>query len=155
MRLSTKDVAKIIRKKLKAEFPDCKFSVRTDYGATTSEITVSLVEAPFNAILKAGHCVDGAFVETVDYGYHQLNQYAYNGLPGRGCPDRYNNGVVLSQEAWDIMRRVVEIDSEYNWDKSDPMTDYFNVHHYLSLEIGRWDKPFKMISKRKRKREGQ
>jgi len=26
---------------------------------------------------------------------------------------------------------------------SDPMTDYFNCSHYISIHIGRWDKPYK------------
>lgn len=29
-----------------------------------------------------------------------------------------------------------------NFDKSDPITDYFYVGHYVSLNIGNWAKPF-------------
>jgi hypothetical protein len=29
-----------------------------------------------------------------------------------------------------------------NHDNSDLMTDYFDVGHYVTLSIGRWDKPF-------------
>jgi hypothetical protein len=29
-----------------------------------------------------------------------------------------------------------------NFDNSDIMTDYFHVGHYVSIQIGKWDKPF-------------
>ncbi len=29
-----------------------------------------------------------------------------------------------------------------NWDKSDIMTDYFNVGWYIDINIGRWNKPY-------------
>lgn len=29
-----------------------------------------------------------------------------------------------------------------NWDKSDMMTDYFNVGWYVKLQFGKWDKPY-------------
>jgi hypothetical protein len=31
-----------------------------------------------------------------------------------------------------------------NWNRSEPMTDYFDVGHYVSLQFGRWDKPFEV-----------
>ena len=34
-----------------------------------------------------------------------------------------------------------------NHDNSDPMTDYFDVGHYVDLSIGQWDKPFTNTSK--------
>jgi hypothetical protein len=29
-----------------------------------------------------------------------------------------------------------------NWDKSDYMTDYFNIGWYIWINIGQWDKPY-------------
>lgn len=29
-----------------------------------------------------------------------------------------------------------------NFDKSEPMSDYFHVGHYVDIQFGRWDKPF-------------
>lgn len=28
------------------------------------------------------------------------------------------------------------------FDESDPQTDYFHVSHYLSINVGRWDRPY-------------
>ncbi|OCX76816.1 hypothetical protein A6O26_20755 [Acidithiobacillus thiooxidans] len=33
-----------------------------------------------------------------------------------------------------------------NYDKSDVMTDYFDVGHYVDLRIGKWDKPFQIAA---------
>lgn len=33
-----------------------------------------------------------------------------------------------------------------NHDRSDIMTDYFDVGWYVSIHIGRWDKPFQVIA---------
>lgn len=32
-----------------------------------------------------------------------------------------------------------------NHDNSEPMTDYFDVGWYISINIGKWDKPYKLI----------
>lgn len=48
-------------------------------------------------------------------------------------------------------KRQLEIDAEHNWDKSDIITDYFNVDHYVDIEIGSYDKPFKNTSKERNK----
>ena len=33
-----------------------------------------------------------------------------------------------------------------NHDRSDISTDYFDVGHYVSMRVGRWDKPFVMAA---------
>jgi hypothetical protein len=33
-----------------------------------------------------------------------------------------------------------------NHDKSDVMTDYFNVGWYIDINIGKWDKPYKVAA---------
>jgi hypothetical protein len=35
--------------------------------------------------------------------------------------------------------------SDYH-DRSDIMSDYFDVSHYISIDIGRWDKPYVLVS---------
>jgi len=30
------------------------------------------------------------------------------------------------------------------YDESDAMTDYFNTAYYVSVNIGKWDKPFEV-----------
>lgn len=33
-----------------------------------------------------------------------------------------------------------------NYNRSDIMTDYFDVGHYVCLNIGKWNKPFKLAA---------
>lgn len=32
-----------------------------------------------------------------------------------------------------------------HWDKSDIQTDYFNCAYYVNINIGRWNKPYKLV----------
>lgn len=33
-------------------------------------------------------------------------------------------------------------DADANFDKSEPMTDYFHVGWYVDVQVGKWDKPY-------------
>lgn len=41
-----------------------------------------------------------------------------------------------------IFERIFRALNLDNYDRSDIQTDYFDVGHYVSVHIGRWDKPF-------------
>ena len=80
----------------------------------------------------------------------QLNEYIFkDGYKESMChrgllPTGYNNGVVLTKQAWDIMEYAAKLANGYNFDDSDGMIDYFHTNFYLHIEIGRWDKPFQI-----------
>lgn len=42
----------------------------------------------------------------------------------------------------EVLQKIVDALNTDNFDKSDIMTDYFNVGHYVDLNVGRWNKPF-------------
>lgn len=44
----------------------------------------------------------------------------------------------------DFLLELKEAMNVGNWDKSDIQTDYFNVGWYLSINIGKWDKPYQL-----------
>jgi hypothetical protein len=48
--------------------------------------------------------------------------------------------------ATEILKNINDILNLNNFDKSDSMTDYFHVGHYVTLTIGSWDKPFKLVN---------
>lgn len=33
-----------------------------------------------------------------------------------------------------------------HWDKSDIQSDYFHCAYYVSMQVGRWNKPYKLVS---------
>lgn len=144
-----KEIIKEMREDLKKEFPGFKFSVvNNHYNA----ITVALMESPIKIILPFEKMSERAIYKCTNIlnnniedikknqakGYHQLNEY--------NLKDKYNeenwcNGVYLTEEGHNMLRRVVEICNKHNWDNSDAMSDYFDVNYYLFLHLGKWDKP--------------
>jgi hypothetical protein len=128
--ISTQKTAEI-RSKLKAEFPEIKFSVSKSTGGHS--LRVSIMEAPYHFLST----------EVVP----QLSSDPYT----KYCGD-INHYQLDYKTSWydniDILRRIVAICMEGNWDRSDVMTDYFDVGWYLDLSIGKWDKMFVYNPKR-------
>lgn len=60
--------------------------------------------------------------------YLQANPYHYN---------KHFDGKALA-----FLQEVIPAMNDGNWDKSDIMTDYFNVGWYIDINIGKWDKPY-------------
>lgn len=52
---------------------------------------------------------------------------------------------VFTTEQAEYLEALREALMHDHWDKSDIMSDYFSCAFYPSLEIGRWDKPYKQI----------
>jgi hypothetical protein len=150
---STKDISKIARVQLKKEFPNCTFSVTTEHYSGGSSISLSLMKADFKIVKDVKDIPEEAFERLERLGrytreqvisqqaksYHQLNHYHFNKEYDEIA---WNNGVFLTEQADNILRRAVQIIQHYNWDHSDIQTDYFDVHFYLHVNIGKWDKPF-------------
>lgn len=44
----------------------------------------------------------------------------------------------------DVLEAILGALNTDNHDRSDLMTDYFDVGHYVDLQFGRWDRPFKV-----------
>lgn len=124
--LTTKEIAAKIRNYCKVVYPTCKFSVTTEGNCYYSAITISLMEAPFNA-----------FTDTIN-DYIQVNNY-YVSEDER-----------LTEKAKFIMQDVIEYANSYNYDDSDSMIDYFDTNFYLHTNIGKWDKPFKVVERTER-----
>lgn len=61
-------------------------------------------------------------------GHIQINHYYLNDA--------------FSGEALDYLEKAKEILCADHWDESDAMTDYFNCSFYISMNIGKWDKPY-------------
>jgi hypothetical protein len=49
-------------------------------------------------------------------------------------------------DAYHFLSEVIPEMNAGNWDKSDIQTDYFNVGWYISVNIGRWNKPYQVTA---------
>jgi len=48
--------------------------------------------------------------------------------------------------AHDILTAIKSILNTDNYDNSDTMTDFFDRGHYISINIGKWDKPYRLLA---------
>lgn len=63
--------------------------------------------------------------------YISVNPYHYQ---------RHFDGVALS-----FLQEVICEMNEGNHDRSDIMTDYFDVGWYIDVNIGKWNKPYQLV----------
>ncbi len=52
-----------------------------------------------------------------------------------------------------MLKRMVEIIDQYNYDNSDSQTDYYDVNFALNLGLGKWNKAFEDFKRRERGRD--
>ncbi len=123
-------IAAEIRQTLKHEFPEWKFSVSTRSFAGGFEINVYLLEGP-RKVFTVDTITNATGYTYPINGHFEINQYHPEFM------DEY-----LTPEAVKMMTRVIDIVNRRNWDKSDPQTDYFDVHYYTTISIGRWDRHY-------------
>lgn len=114
-----REIVDIIRSWLKETYPRYRFSVRRE---GYSSIYVTLMSADFEAFTKESGLI-----------HHSINHYHIKTEKG------------LTDRAREVMTNVRNFVMSYNYDDSDPMTDYFNTNFYLTLAIGKWSNPYKVV----------
>jgi hypothetical protein len=133
--ISTEEVA-AIRKQLKAQLPEYKFSVTKHHH---SSVTVAFMKGPafkeFTYRDRNGDNVAG------DINTHeQLNHYHADKFYGE------ENGAVIKKVEKIIKTAPYEEGVGDLWfDESDSMTDYFHTAYYMSIHVGKWDKPYQIV----------
>jgi len=123
--LNQEKKAKIVVELKKVIPADWKYSLSVHH----SSITLRIMAAPID--LFAAHSGHSSWSN----GYIQLNEFCLEGQ--------------FSGDLLEIFKKIRDAMNTGNWDKSDIMSDYFNVGHYAYIHIGRWDKPFQVISEKK------
>lgn len=146
------EIAKRIKQQIKAEFPNCDFSVQGSHSGGNS-LHVTLMKSDIKVIKDSKEISELAVFRFTtnanrtleelknlqEKKHHQLNEYV---LKDDYDPDEWCNGVFLTERGHNMLRRVAEIANQYNYDNSDPQFDHFDVNFYLYLNLGKWDKPF-------------
>lgn len=95
-----------------------------------STICMTITQAPVDLIdaYTMTHCSDEVRSACMRQRSCDVNPYYWH--------DHFQ-GSTLS-----VFKGIFEALNIDNHDRSDPITDYFNVGHYVEVLIGRWDKPF-------------
>lgn len=115
-----------IQQALKNAIPaNWKWSLAVKHHST---IVLTISAAPINLISEQ---LPSPYLKP-DETYLQLNEYhlehAYEG------------------ELLETFKRIKKAMNTDNYDRSDVMTDYFDVGHYVSIQIGKWNKPFQVLA---------
>lgn len=123
--LSITDIAKAVREYAKTNdvLKECKFSITISRASMCQELHVSLMSAPKEVF------VDTTKKHMQGAHYHKEPLTSYGQL---------------------VIETITEYVQSYNYDDSDPYTDYFNVNFYVSINIGKWDKPFEVVAPKKK-----
>jgi hypothetical protein len=124
--LDIKTIAKLVRKQLKEEFPDCKFSVTKNEFSGGCSLTVIVKETPKSV-----------------YANDDKNIINYDISPYIEYPE-------LSIYGKELVIRVWEIINQYRYSDCDYQIDYFDVNFYPSLNLGNYDETVKVVEKVKK-----
>lgn len=156
--LTTVEIAKLIRKDLKAEFPECKFSVTSHSASMCSEISVSLMESPYPAYMTAeeirearkdsslwnnySHPLNEHYNINVNGKYYNVN-FMTNFTEQRGLTDEEfeafcNTVNIPTEKITSILKKADAIVNKYRYSDCDGMVDYFDTNfYYFNCEIGK------------------
>lgn len=124
---------KAIRLALKKEFPEFKFSVTKRHH---SEVDVRLMSGPSFDKQKVWHRGEEVVVDLNNMdSWSTINHYHTHWY---GKYEEFFNKIIEIIKTAPFKAGVGDL-----WfDESDSMTDYFHTAYYMSIGIGKWDKPY-------------
>ena len=97
---------------------DWKYSLRVNHH---SSIVMTIRSAPIDLMARLYPEFIG---DNIDVNHHWAHEHLAE------CPEKQ------------IILQIIDCLNLGNWNRSDIQTDYFDVGHYVDLQIGSWDKPF-------------
>lgn len=121
--LDVKDIAKFIRKDLKKEFgKGNKFSVRTSRFSGGQAIDIYIKEATDDLTYTYEELYQRNNLEKLQWDNPDLYKY---------LNELYQNSKFVRDEVKDTIKSIA---NKYNYNESDPYTDYYDVGFYLHVE---------------------
>jgi hypothetical protein len=100
-----------------------------------STLVLTIRQAPVDLLQEFRNA--GASITPME-GYYSLNPYHWDKLPH------------LSNKLRTVFAGIFEAMNKGNHDRSDVMTDYFDVGWYVDVQIGAWNSPFLHVVQPKR-----
>jgi hypothetical protein len=124
------DAVKLIQKDLKelARKEGLIIHCRRETYSGGSSIDAWLMSGP-------NHVMTDTEIQKEGKEYCQVNHYYLNES------ERYTT------YGRNILIKIHNIMRKYHHDNSDPMTDYFECNYYMSISVGKWDKPYQLTGK--------
>ena len=133
--ITTQEVA-AIRKELKAQLPQYKFSVTKHHH---SSVTVAFMKGPAFSEYTYFDRYAGEQKESVLEGHEQLNHYHAERFYGE------ENAAIINKVEEIIKTAPVKAGGREWYDDSDSQTDYFDTAFYMNIHVGKWDKEYEVV----------
>ena len=133
--ISTEEVA-AIRKQLKAEMPEYKFSVKKCHH---SSVTVAFMKGPAWEEFQTRDRYTGEMHDDAMDDHEQLNHVWAENFYGE------KNAAIIKKVEKIIKTAPVKAGGREWYDDSDSQSDYFDTAFYMSIHIGAWDKPYQVV----------
>lgn len=109
-------------------------------GKNSSSLTLKISEGSIDFI--------GNYCDTIIKRKHYMNDadsvVKYVQSSGSIQINQYYLDTQFSGKALEYLEKAKAIMHVDHWDESDIMTDYFHCAYYVSMNVGRWDKPYQL-----------
>lgn len=114
-KLSTKEIAAKVRSYAKKNFPDFKFSIRTEWSIYTDSMCIELKEGTCIPFTEGSRSAERGYMSTMNNIKEWKNE--------------------LTPEMFKVLDAVTTYASSFRYDDSDGMQDYFDTNFYLSIKV--------------------
>lgn len=114
-KLSTKEIAAKVRSYAKKNFPDFKFSVRSEWSMYTDSMHIELKEGTCIPFVEGSRSAERGYMSTMN--------------TVRGWENE------LTPEMFRVLDAVTTYANSFRYDDSDGMQDYFDTNFYLSIKV--------------------
>ena len=115
-KLSTKEIAAKVRVFAKKNFPEFKFSVRSEWSMYTDSLHIELKEGTCIPFVEGSRSAERGYMSTM------------NTVKGWEKD--------LTPEIFKVLDAVTTYASSFRYDDSDGMQDYYDTNFYLSIKVG-------------------
>lgn len=115
-KLSTKEIAANVRAYAKKNFPEFKFSVRSEWSMYTDSLHIELKEGTCIPFVEGSRSAERGYMSTM------------NTVKGWEKD--------LTPEIFKVLDAVTTYASSFRYDDSDGMQDYYDTNFYLSIKVG-------------------
>lgn len=128
-KLSTKEIAARVRSYAKKNFPDFKFSIRTEWSMYTDSMYIELKEGTCIPFVEGSRSAERGYMDTMN--------------TVKGWEKE------LTPEMFKVLDAVTIYANSFKYDDSDSMQDYFDTNFYLKIKVS---DEYKVIEPKAKKR---
>ena len=114
-KLSTKEIAAKVRSYVKKNFPEFKFSVRSEWSMYTDSMYIELKSGPCVPFVEGSRSAERGYMSTMS--------------SVKAWKDE------LTPEVFASLNAVSNYASSFRYDDSDGMQDYFDTNFYIHIEV--------------------